>query len=309
MLCTIKGFSGEYYTPVCSGSAVVPASVFSLSCTSSNPAVASVNKTTGLVTTKKAGKTNITMKIGKKIKVTLNLTVVKAGKLGTNGKYKELTAAAAKLSGNLSNAQLKTAIKKYMEALKKTNAKLDDMNKFNAAGFPGQGSAWCSKDELIIPMAGRYAYYCSKMDPVLEISDNSIAEKCKPKSMKASAGSTSISVSLNSAVSKDMIDYMKLFNEPYMKSSSKIFYTNPTYGLSINGTEYSYRLKLTAGSKTIQIVPCKFVYNSKKGTETYKKITLKKGDRLAFRTNPNDSRIGGRGDYFGFDSLKAIKVK
>ena len=225
-----RSFSTNQYVPICSMGAVVVGSRFKLSCTSSKPSVATVQKTTGLVETKKKGTTVITVKVGKAITYTVTLQVQKKGTLIKTSTLKSLNKIAAKFDSR-DTATVQKALVQYKEKMKELSSLPDeDPSLCHLGGFRGRnwgmwGNLAALKEELVVPMGARYAYFETTYDPLLDPSENSLARYCRPKKVTAVAGSKYFTVTFSKGFTTSMFNWLKVFEEPYKKTTSTTFYT------------------------------------------------------------------------------------
>ena len=123
--------------------------------------------------------------------------------------------------------------------------------------------------------------------------------------MTASVKDGMIKVTLKKAVTKEMISWMEAFETSYKTGSAgSVYYSSPSYGLSVNDTSYNegsymFYAKFTAGSKVVTLYPIISSWTS--NGNTVKKLKLKAGDKIAFTER--------YGKTLGLDKVKAVKAK
>ncbi|MDO5425987.1 MAG: Ig-like domain-containing protein [Eubacteriales bacterium] len=211
--------------------------------TTNKSSVASVEKKTGLVKAKKAGKATITAKYaGKSVKISLE--VVKKGALGTTTTYKKINQAANKVA--------KAAKDDQTEALWNCRAYLKAISDYAEKGdtyIANNGVVWKDgKAMLVCPMGGRYMALYEAYTPLSTRS----AKAFKPSKVTASVKKNTITVTLKDKVTETQLAVLYALDE---KSTSKTKATFTCYGLYDATAEKSYRgeVSVKKGSKEMTI--------------------------------------------------------
>jgi len=311
-------FPGRSFVASCSRAAVLSASAFSLKCTSSKPSVASVEKKTGLVKTKKKGTAVIKVKIGNKLTYKVTLHVQKAGTVTNTNVLKTLDRYAKKL--NVSNEKtlrkrLAAYGKKLLANHKKYDTRQNPVSRVQEDGFRGFVSGTGTTDDLAVPMGARYAHYLVTKNPLFENADNSIASLCKPVKAVPSASGKAITITLKKAFTAEQLAWLKTFETPYKSGSSKVFYTHPDasgFGITVkrNGEETNVRLylKLKKGSKKITAYPVVTKWSNAKNGFVFESFKLRKGDQVSFNKADWLDDVGVSYEI-GLQKLKKFTVK
>lgn len=257
-------------------------SLLKMTYSSSKKTVAAVDKSTGLVTAKKAGTTTISAKYGKKT-MKCTLQVVKKGSLKSATTYKSLNNAANTLAKAIPTeltakkaVKAIKAMKTYENTLKKKGIWADSYSGFSEKDY-------YDTNELVVPMAGRYKTLDSMFADFAW--DNNPTETSSSHLFKISKVSASVSKNTITVTLKEKATEKQIIALQYSGSySEKLKNTTANKAQFIlwvtdQKTKKGYYAIADAatGSKTLTLKLYDMTY--KNGKESWKRVSIVKGHK------------------------------
>lgn len=250
----------------------------------SRSAVASVNKSTGLVTTKKAGTATIAVTYGKKT-MRCTLKVVKKGALKSTSTYKSLNKAANAMADAVpTEITAKKAVKviKAISAFRVAIEKRTTPPFVNYQGFKVDKN-YNVTNELVVPMAGRFA----TLDDMFQQFTGGCypltgsSHMFKLSGASASASKNTVTVTLKSKASLKQIVSLQYYGWYYTKLDNTVAnraqFTTSITDLTAKKT-YTAIGTVKTGSKTITYKLYNMSY-SKSGAQVWKNVRVVKGHK------------------------------